>query len=234
MKSRAGSAYIWCSGRVGRTSAEAAGSGPNISARTRRNGDAAATSGDWFSAATASGSQSQARSVSRWPCAMSQSVTVPAGSAVTVPDRRSSRRARRSGPASFSAATRSPPRDRVPVEHGGEQVQRRGQRRAAEHRSAALGIEVRHFHGRLDAHVVERLDPSQELERRAIAAEEHVLTVVDELAGFAIGESRGPAAELRPRIQHLHAHAAPGERRGRAQPRETPADHDDVRRPVIL
>ena len=138
MKARAGSAYIWCSGRVGSTSASAAGSGPNISASTRTNGAAAASSGDWFSAATASGSHSHARSC--LPLAVRRE-----------PMRNGSVRLRRSRAGALQLAPRAPqrsgavrsdrqaiaPRHRVPVEHAGQQVQRRRQRRAPQHRSAS-------------------------------------------------------------------------------------------------
>ena len=71
-------------------------------------------------------------------------------------------------------------------------------------------------------------DRVEERERLVIAAEQHVLAVVDELAGLAIGERRGPAAELRPRVERrARGWPACGERR-RAQPGEAGADDDDV------
>ena len=51
-------------------------------------------------------------------------------------------------------------------------------------------------------------DVAQERERLGVAAEQHVLAVVDELAGLAIGKRRRPAAQARPRLEHEHARAA--------------------------
>ena len=48
---------------------------------------------------------------------------------------------------------------------------------------------------------------SQKRERLGVAAEQHVLAVVDELAGLAIGERRRAAAEPRARLEHEHARA---------------------------
>ena len=55
------SARLKSSGLVGSTMAAAVGSGPNISASTRAKYEAAATSGGWFSAASASGSHRSSR-----------------------------------------------------------------------------------------------------------------------------------------------------------------------------
>jgi hypothetical protein len=55
-----------------------------------------------------------------------------------------------------------------------------------------------------------------------------VLAVVDELAGFAIGERRRAAAEARARFEHEHAGAAPRQPCGRAEPCEAGADDGDV------
>ncbi len=105
---RAGSAYIRLSGRIGRTTAAADGSGPNISASTRTNGVAAASSGAWFSAATASGSHSHSTSFGPWRCRRSQSETVSLDSEdAIVPVRASDRLAARSGAARCSAERRS-------------------------------------------------------------------------------------------------------------------------------
>ena len=71
-----------------------------------------------------------------------------------------------------------------------------------------------------------RADPPQKRERLAVAAEHHVLAVVDELAGLAVGEGGRASAELRPRIEDEHAHAALGQQRRRAQPGEPAADDD--------
>ena len=104
---RAGSAYIRCSGLVGSAIAAARGSSLNISASTRANGGAAARSGGWFSAASASGSQSSSRSRAVWPLRISQFSTVSSGEAARTGDPRNSRRAFLSGVAIPSSDSRS-------------------------------------------------------------------------------------------------------------------------------
>ena len=74
--------------------------------------------------------------------------------------------------------------------------------------------------------VAVRADPLQERERLAVAAEHHVLAVVDQLAGVAVLERRRASAEPRPRVEHEHAHAALREQRRRTQPRKAAADDD--------
>ena len=84
--------------------------------------------------------------------------------------------------------------------------------------------------------------PSAPIRRRsaeglAIAAEEDVLAVVDQLAGLAIGERRGAAAELAARFEHDHAPAGLRERRRRRQPGDAAADHryvEDLYEPQII
>ena len=41
-----------------------------------------------------------------------------------------------------------------------------------------------------------------------VAPEQHVLSVVDEFAGFAIGKRRRAPAQPRPRLEHEHPRAA--------------------------
>ena len=91
----------------------------------------------------------------------------------------------------------------------------------------AKSIEVGHGHRVLDLDVTLGADPAQEVEGLVITAEQDVLAVVDELAGDPIGERRGAATELRPRIQHQHPPAGLRQQRRRAQPGEAGADHDD-------
>ena len=106
--SRAGSAYIRCRGLVGSAIAAARGSGPNISASTRANTGAAAWSGFWFSAASASGSHSSSRIRGVCPLRMSQFSTVsPDDAAFRVAPGRSSRRAILSGDAIPNTDSRS-------------------------------------------------------------------------------------------------------------------------------
>ncbi len=57
---------------------------------------------------------------------------------------------------------------------------------------------------------------------------QHVLAVVDELAGLAIDECRGAAAEPAARLEHQHPCACLGEPGRRAQPGESGADDHGV------
>ena len=75
---------------------------------------------------------------------------------------------------------------------------------------------------------------AQERERLRVAAKQHVLPVVHELAGDAIGEGCRPAAELGPRVEHEHAPSGLGERRRGRQAREAGADDDDVWSHLVL
>ena len=94
--SRAGSAYISCSGVVGSPIAAARASPPNISPTTRAKGGAAAWSGGWLSAASASGFHSISRIRVVWPLRISQFSTVSPGDATcNVDPGRIARRARR-------------------------------------------------------------------------------------------------------------------------------------------
>ena len=109
------------------------------------------------------------------------------------------------------------------------QVQRRRQRRRAhEPRSTALPIDHRHAQLRLNAHVVAGTDLPEERERIQVAGEHHVLSVVDELAGLAIGEGCRAAAEPRAGLEHQYARAMAGEPARRAQAGESGADDDYV------
>jgi len=69
------------------------------------------------------------------------------------------------------------PPNRIPIEHAGEKVQRGRQGRALQHRSTSSAIDIRHRERGLNADVVERADPFEELEGRPITAEQHVLAV---------------------------------------------------------
>ena len=79
-----------------------------------------------------------------------------------------------------------------------------------------------------------RTFPSASMRRRKssvspVAAEQHMLPVVDELSGVPIDEGRGAAAELRPSVEDGDRCAAVGEQGAGAQAGETGADDDDVR-----
>jgi hypothetical protein len=57
-----------------------------------------------------------------------------------------------------------------------------------------------------------------------------VLSVINELAGDAIDERRGAAAQLRPGIQHQHTPASFSQRRGGAQAGKAGPNDDDIGR----
>src|SRR5204862_6885994 len=100
--------------------------------------------------------------------------------------------------------------------------------RAPQHGAPAAAIDVRDGERGLDANVLGGTDPVQELERRAIAAEEDVLPVVDEFARFAIRESRRAAAELRTRVEDEDATSRLRQRCAGTQAGD-PAANDDHR-----
>ena len=82
----------------------------------------------------------------------------------------------------------------------------------------------------VELHEVSRADGPQEPEGLVVAAEYRVLPVVDDFAGFGIGERGGATTQRRPRFQDQHARTAPGKIHRRAQPGEAGTDNDDVRR----
>jgi hypothetical protein len=101
----------------------------------------------------------------------------------------------------------------------------RGNGRALENGSPAGTVDIRDGQRRLHPDVPEGVDPSKKLERGPIASEQHVLPVVHELTGFAIGKGGCPSAKLGPGVEDQHAHAARGERRPGAQSREAASDN---------
>ena len=183
----------------------------------------------WLSAATASGSHSQVVSFSSAARATPATATPsPAASTVTPPVLRSSRRARRSGPASRSTDRRS--RHGI-ASHLSTAPSRCSGEGSGGHFSTDRPperVEVGDLERRLEPHVVDRIDAAKELERRAVAPEEHVLPVVHELAGHAIGERRRAPAQLRPRVEHEHARARARPAPTQHEPGEPGADDDDV------
>ena len=131
-----------------------------------RTAPRAASSGDWLSAASASGSQSQSVSCSVCPRSRSHCDTgevavdghaCPFAGAPAAP------------PAATGAIRRTERRSRhgiaSHVEHRAEQVQRRREPGHSQHRTVAGPIQVRHAQRRLTAHVALGTDTLQELER---------------------------------------------------------------------
>ncbi len=80
-------------------------------------------------------------------------------------------------------------------------MKRRGQGWTRQDGAHAIAIEERHPQGLVEAHVSGSADPIEKLERLRVAAKEHVLPVVHELAREAIAEGRRPAAKLRPSLE---------------------------------
>ena len=130
---------------------------------------------------------------------------------------------RRAARAASRRATARPSRNTPPSRCSGD-----GQcgHRSTDRRPSA--IEIGHVERRLHAHVRLGADAAEKRERLVIAAEQHVLAVVDQLAGLAIAERRGAPAELAARLEHEHALA----RARRAPTRRQPGDPgaDDERR----
>ena len=187
---------------------------PNISASTRTNGAAAASDGGWFSAATASGSQSHSR---RRPL---------------LADERSSQRGQRSPAGHRRAAPSSRPQhrptdakhleavapfERLPLEHR----RRAGAAAAADSdTSAPSRLPVASRYGTRSDGCTRTFAAApirrSNRKRLAITAEEHVLAVVDPLAGDAVDERRRAAAELTAGLED-DARAGPP-RRARSRP----------------
>ena len=77
--------------------------------------------------------------------------------------------------------------------------------------------------------VIARADGLEKRERLDIAAGQHVLTVVDHFAGFAVEKGGRAAAQPAARFEHEHARALLRQPHGGAQAGEPGADDDDVR-----
>ena len=230
MNSRAGSAYIWCSGRSAARSPRPADRRPNISASTRANTGAAATIRRLI----------QRRQRQRIP----QHLAQPRRLAVAdqpVLDRLAGRRAPAASHPGRSArrACRSGvamPQHRQPVapvsaSHSNTPASRcsgaGSARTVSRDRRPGRSIIVTASCG-CRRTLIARADVAQERERLGVAAEQHVLAVVDELAGLAIGERRRAPAEPAARLEHEHARARAGQPDGGAQAGEPGADDDGV------
>ena len=81
---------------------------------------------------------------------------------------------------------------------------------------------------RLYAHAAFGANSTKELERLDVAAEQHVLSVVDDFAAIAIDECRGAPAQPRFRLEDEHAGAAGGHPYGGAQTGKSRADDNRV------
>src|SRR5262245_63435660 len=100
-------------------------------------------------------------------------------------------------------------------------MQRGRQRWTREARLPSCAIDHRDRELWLDANVVRGADFAEELQRLDVTAEQHVLAVVDELSGVAIGERGRATAEPASRLEDQHARTVPGQPRRRAESRTT-------------
>ena len=232
----AGSAYISCSGTAGSASAESAArarTSPRARARTaplpRRPATGSAPRRRAAPTATrGSGCPVRARCSHR-DTVIASAASTAAGCARS-PSRGGHRRSaqlagRRGDRASGSASQRSTPPSRC--SGGGSGGQRSTDRRPCDRGTGSVSDGC-------SADVRLRTDPSQELERLVVAAEQHVLAVVDELAGLAIGERGRPSAKLRPRVEHEHALARLGQQAAALRPaKPAPTTTTSGQLPVI-
>ena len=99
-----------------------------------------------------------------------------------------------------------------------------------EARRTAVSIDHVDVQVGLHVHVRRGVDPTEKPERLVVAADEHVLPVVDALAGRRIGEGGRPAAQRRPCFENQDAHTALGQCGRGAQAGKAPSDDDDVTR----
>ena len=120
------------------------------------------------------------------------------------------------------------PAERLPIEHAGDEVQRRRQVRALEPGAAARAVDHGDGEARLHADVIARADRVQKRERLDVGAGQDVLAVVDHFAGLAVVKGGRPPAQPAARFEHEDARALLHDPDGRAQAGESGADDDDV------
>ena len=166
--------------------------------------------GGWLSAASASGSHSISRRRAVWPLRISQFSTVSPGDAAIArrAGRQLARRAFAAAPPSAATDSRSrqtsASQSSTPASRCSGARQRRDT--SSRDRRPARSIIVTPSCGCRRTLSI-GADLAQKRERLGVAAEQHVLAVVDELAGLAIGERRRAAAEPAARLEHEHARA---------------------------
>ncbi len=103
-----------------------------------------------------------------------------------------------------------------------------GQTRGFEHRASSRAREHFDFQIRVEDELVGGADPLEKIQRLAVTAHQHVLAVVDEVAGVGIGKRIRAAAERGLAFEHRDAKALLRERDPCAQSREAAADHDCI------
>jgi hypothetical protein len=87
------------------------------------------------------------------------------------------------------------PIEGVPPQDASDQMQGGRPRRAGQPRRAPAAVDHVHRQIVLEGNAAGRADALEELERLAVAPDEHVLPVVHALAGGRIDERRGAASE---------------------------------------
>ena len=107
-------------------------------------------------------------------------------------------------------------------------MKRGRQRWTDQTRSSSRPVNHRDGELRLNAQVPKGPDMFEKLERLGITPEQHVLTVIDNPARFAVGERGRAAAQPRSRFEDENARAPAGHPGRRAQPCEPGADNDCV------
>lgn len=119
------------------------------------------------------------------------------------------------------------PWDAGPPEDTGDKMERRRQLGTLQDRSSPCAIDIWHRERRLHPHAIRRADPLEELERGSITAEENVLSVIYQLAGFSVAKGGCPAAELRPRVSDEDTSSLCRKCGGRAKAGKSSAYDDD-------
>ena len=110
----------------------------------------------------------------------------------------------------------------------GAHVQRTGKPCGAKRRAAPGRGQHFDFEVALKHQLAGRTDFVQEVERLGVAAHQHVLSVIDKIAGVGILEGIGATAERGFALEHRHAKAVFGKRDAGAKSGEPGADHDDI------
>jgi hypothetical protein len=121
-----------------------------------------------------------------------------------------------------------PPAERFPVHQSCNEVNWRRQGRQAQPASFSSRIDKIHLEAGLHPHAIFSTDLPQKREGFVIAAEHHMLSVIDALAGVWIVECGGAAAEHRLRLQHGHARALRRQLHGGAETGHPGTDDDHV------
>jgi hypothetical protein len=122
------------------------------------------------------------------------------------------------------------PAEGLPAQQAAGEVQRRPPRGALEPRDHAVGVDAGERELLLELHAIGGAHSRQEPARFVVAAQQHVLPVVDVLAGLAIEERRGATAQLPASLEHQHTSAAVGERARGGEAGTAGPDHDCVGR----